>query len=278
MPVAPVETVERFPGLSARLLKLLKSLPAGHWEAPTACPGWSVKDVAAHLLGGNLGRLSFGRDRLQLPQGGDGPQGYAELVGFINRRNAEWVEAARQISFPLLIQFIELTDPQVYEYFKSLPPYEKAGIPVAWAGEAQSAWWFDIAREYTEKWLHQQHIREAVGAPLLIERPWLYPVLDTFLRALPHAYRQVNAPDGTAVCLRITGKAGGRWTLLRQKGQWQLHTGETGNATASVQIDQGTAWRLFSKGIDSATAQSVTSFAGDFALGRQFLEAVAIMA
>src|SRR5512145_310419 len=107
-PVKPIETVELFPGLNAELLCLLKSLPATDWDTATACQGWSVKDVTAHLLGGNLGRLSFGRDKLQLPQVGDGPQGYAELVDFINRRNAAWVAAARQISFPLLIEFIEL--------------------------------------------------------------------------------------------------------------------------------------------------------------------------
>lgn len=277
-PVEPVATVEHFPGLSAELLLLLKSLAISDWSAATACPGWSVKDVAAHLLGGNLSRLSFGRDRLKQPETTGGPMEYAELVDFINQRNAEWVSACRQISHPLLIQFIELTDPQVYEYFKSLPSCEKAGIPVSWAGETQSAWWFDIAREYTEKWLHQQHIRAAVGAPLLVERQWLFPVLDTFLRALPHAYRNVNVPDGTAISLQISGEAGGDWVLLHQNGKWQLYIGMMDGTAATVQIDQMTAWRLFTKSIDSPTAQSRINFAGDFVLGRQFLDTVAIMA
>ncbi len=34
----------------AELLSLLGSLTADHWSAPTACPGWTVKDVALHLL------------------------------------------------------------------------------------------------------------------------------------------------------------------------------------------------------------------------------------
>lgn len=66
-PVEPIYTVELFPELSAALLDLLKKLPPPAWQVETACSPWSVKDVAAHLFGGNIGRLSFGRDRLALP-------------------------------------------------------------------------------------------------------------------------------------------------------------------------------------------------------------------
>jgi hypothetical protein len=34
---------------------------------------------------------------------------------------------------------------------------------VAWAGEAESKNWFHVARDYSEKWHHQQQIREAVS-------------------------------------------------------------------------------------------------------------------
>ena len=33
------------------------------------------------------------------------------------------------------------------------------------AGEAVSANWFDVAREFTERWHHQQQIRLAIGGP-----------------------------------------------------------------------------------------------------------------
>ena len=56
-PVEPIFTVELFPGLSAELLGVLKSLPPAAWELPTACADWTVKDVTAHLLGGTLSRL-----------------------------------------------------------------------------------------------------------------------------------------------------------------------------------------------------------------------------
>ena len=77
----------------------------------------------------------------------------------------------------------------VVELFRSIDPFAPAHWAVAWAGEEPSAHWFDVGRDYTERWLHQQQIRDAVGAPPLTGREWLHPVLDLFVRARPVAYR-----------------------------------------------------------------------------------------
>jgi len=59
---------------------------------------------------------------------------------------------------------------------------------VSWAGEEESANWFDTAREFTERWHHQQQIRLAVNKPGIVTREFYFPVLDCFMRALPYAY------------------------------------------------------------------------------------------
>lgn len=276
--VEPIHTSELFPDLSAELLGLLKALPRSAWDNPTACAGWSVQDVVAHLWGGNVGRLSYGRDKHTLRDQRPFPQEYAAQVAFIDQLNAEWVTLARRLSPPLLIDFLATTDEQLYHYFKMWPPLAPSRVGVAWAGETQSPNWFDIAREYTEKWLHQQHIREAVGAPLLTERQWLFPVLDTFLRALPHAYRQVNAPEGAAIHLQITGEAGGDWSLLRQDQRWQLFAGRAPTPIATGRLDQDLAWRLFTKGISPTLASTQIKTEGDATLTRHILSMVSIMA
>ena len=277
-PVEPIHTVELFPELSVELLNLLKKLPRPAWDIETACSTWSVKDVVAHLLGGNLGRLSFGRDRLALHRQNAAPSNYTELVDYINQYNAEWVNVTRRISPGLLIEFLELTDPQLYQYFKSLPPFEPAGLAVAWAGDTQSPNWFDIAREYTEKWLHQQHIREAVNQPGLMARRWLFPVLDTFMRALPYTYRTRKAPEGTTISFIIVGEAGGKWFLLRQNDGWVLFSGLAPGAVCSVQLEQDLAWRLFTKGVSREVAQSHIRIEGDGAFGAEILNMMSIMA
>lgn len=276
--VEPIHTTELFPGLSAALLDLLKALPRSAWEIPTACAGWSVQDVVAHLWGGNVGRLSFGRDNHRLRNHPPFPSAYTAQVAWIDQLNADWVTFARRLSPPLLLDCLTTTDEQLYHYFKALPPLAPSRAAVAWAGETQSPNWFDIAREYTEKWLHQQHIREAVGQPLLHQRQWLFPVLDTFLRALPHTYLTITAPEGTAIQVRITGEAGGDWSLLCQDERWGLFTGVAPNAAATATLDQDLAWRLFTKGISPTQASAQVQMTGDAQLAHGLLAMVAIMA
>ena len=276
-PVGPAHLAHRFAPLDAELLALLRGLRPDDWNRPTACALWTVKDIAAHLLDGNVRRLSFQRDGLSAEP--DVPiREYPDLVKYLNRLNAEWVSAARRISPPLLIDLLDHTGRQVAELFGRLDPDAPALFPVAWAGEAQSANWFDIGREYTERWLHQQQIRDAVNAPGLTSRDWMHPVLDLFLRALPYRYREVAAEPETELHIAIDGAAGGDWTLRREAAGWRLYAGASGSPAARVRLTQDTAWRLFSKGLDPDEARQRVTIEGDQALGAGVLGTLAVMA
>jgi hypothetical protein len=149
---------------------------------------------------------------------------------------------------------------------------------VAWAGEEASENWFDVAREYTEKWHHQQQIRDAVGAQPLLERKWLFPVLDTFLRGLPHTYRNTIADEGTRIVVTITGDAGGDWTLQRDGVAWRLYAGIGDNAACEIRLDQDTAWRLLTKGLTRETAAARVDISGRQEFGEPLLGMLAVMA
>lgn len=202
--VEPIDTADLFPALHTELLSLLRQLEPLDWLKPTAAIPWSVKDMAAHLLDTDMRRLSAQRDRFTPATTEAPPATYGDLVDLINRLNAEWVQATRRLSPRVLIDLLELIGPQVHQLFATLDPLAPARTSVAWAGETTSFNWFDIAREYTEKWHHQQHIREAVGAPLLTARQWLHPALDTFMRGLPHTYRDISARRAPRLSSRST--------------------------------------------------------------------------
>ena len=102
------------PRLRAELAALLTSLTSGDWALPTACPGWSVHDVAAHLLHGQLGNVSVRRDRWGL-----GPAEGEDLDTWLNRFNQQWVDAARRISPALLIELIDLAGRRFEEHLAS---------------------------------------------------------------------------------------------------------------------------------------------------------------
>jgi uncharacterized protein (TIGR03083 family) len=276
-PVGPVNLVPLFPGLYRELMSLLRGLGPAEWQKPTACALWSVKDVAAHLLDSCLRRLSLGRDGLDLSPARP-IQSYADLVGYLNQLNAEWVTAMRRVSPRLLMDFLDRAEPQLHAHFAALDPQAPARFGVAWAGEEESPVWFDTGREYTERWLHQQQIREAVGAPRLSARAWLYPALDIFVRALPYTYRAVPAEPGTEVRLEIVGEAGGVWTLARGATGWTLLAGSSVAPQARIGMEQETAWKLFSKGLTPEQARRDIRIEGHPSLGRPILGALAVMA
>lgn len=271
----PIVVTDLFPELLEHLLALLSDLSAQDWAQPTVCAGWSVKEVALHLLGGEAGILSRKRDRFSpdtLPI-----RNAEELVALIDGLNASWLQATQRLSPRLVCDLLRFMGDQVCEYFQSLDPHALGG-PVSWAGPEPAPVWLDLAREYTERWHHQQHIRDAVGRPGLKGPRYLAPALDAFVRALPYTYRHVAAPDGTLVTLTISGPSGGRWSLLRGQGLWHLLCDAAREPEAEAVIDEDSAWRLFTKGLDRQEAQARMVLLGDQSLGSHVLDMVSIIA
>jgi uncharacterized protein (TIGR03083 family) len=274
-PLSPILVAELFPRLESKLVELLRSLSPADWERQTIAPLWRVKDVAAHLLDTNLRRLSIQRDGFF----GEKPEGetYEGVVAFLNRLNADWVKAFQRVSPQALIDLLEHTGRAVCELYRTLDPYAEALFPVAWAGEERSLNWFDVAREYTERWHHQQQIRLAVGKPGIMGRELYFPVLDTFMRALPFRYKDVQAAPETLIQFRITGEAGGTWHLLRTQSGWRLGTDAPGHPACEVEINQDIAWRIFTKGITREAARAQMNVSGNQQLGLHILNVIAIM-
>lgn len=275
-PMQPIHVAERFAPLHAELVALLSGLSDEEWSRP-AVKAWTVRDVAAHLLDGDVRQLSFRRDGMAPAPPDRAIEGYGDLVDYLDHLNAVWVDAARRISPRLLVQLHALTGTEVSRLFEGMDPWGPALWPVAWAGEETSANWMDAAREYTERWHHQQQIRDATGRPPLTGREWLHPVLDAFVRALPHAYRDVAAEPGAAVLLAVGGEAGDDWTLLRGEAGWTLHAGRAPQPAATVAMDADTAWRLFTKGLPREEAERRVRIEGEHRLGEPVLGTLAIM-
>lgn len=185
------------------------------------------------------------------------------------------MEVTRRISTRLLCELLEFTGDMLDEHFRSLD-LDALGWPVSWAGPDPAPVWLDVAREYTERWLHQQQIRDAVSAPPLTEPRLFAPVLAAFVRALPHTYRDVDAPEGTLIRLTVTGPAGGTWFLLREAGAWRLGADADGEPHAAVMLDEDAAWRLWTRGLTPDTAGAALS--GDAGLAKPALGMVSIIA
>lgn len=270
------DIVPLFPLVNRQLIVLLRGLAPEDWNKPTICSQWRVGDIAAHLLDVTLRKLSAGRDRHTWTS--PSISSYKELVMYLNTLNAEWVTAARRLSPRILTDVLDTTCEQFYDYICTLDPEAPALYPVAWAGETVSTNRFDIARDYTEYWLHQQQIRLATSNPGLMSRELYYPVLDIFMQALPHTYRTIEAAEQTVVQITVSGEAGGTWFLLCSDSRWKLVNDPPTTPAAEVVLDPDIAWRLFSRGISPQEVQPFIAVQGDTALGMHICSMVSVMA
>lgn len=274
----PIFTIDLFPKIDKKLLEVLRSLSPDDWQKQTLAPLWKVHDVALHLLDGNIRTLSLLRDGYM----GVKPtviSTYEDLVAYLNQLNADWILAMRRLSPALLVDLLEHTGQQYTHYLAQLDPFAPATFSVAWAGESTSPNWFHIAREYTEKWHHQQQIRLAVGQEAALYTPEYYrPYLDTSMRALPHHYRTVKGSDQEAIKFSVSGEGGGVWYLQSNGQAWVLKAAIDTEPICEVQIDGQIAWRIFTKGITKQAAAEGLVIKGRQDLGLKIVDMLAVMA
>src|SRR5687768_7481083 len=109
----PILVSGLFRELHGHLLELLHSLTPGDWHRPTDCSAWCVKDIASHLLDGDLRRLSIGRDGYTPPDAPSGYESHESLVAYLTRLNADWTAATRRISPRALIRLLEVSGEEV---------------------------------------------------------------------------------------------------------------------------------------------------------------------
>jgi uncharacterized protein (TIGR03083 family) len=269
----PISTLHLFEPLEKKLIELLKSLSMEDWNKTTVAKLWTVKDVAAHLLDGNMRVLASAQDYTGDPPGEI--NSYQDLVSYLNKLNADWVKAMKRVSPDTIIKLLEVTQQDFIAYYHSLDLYAPARFSVAWAGEETSANWFHIAREYTERWHHQQQIRDAVNKPGIMDREFFFPLIQTFMMALPHTYRNTNAPEGTVVSVQVIGETGGEWKIKIENGSWQFTT-ESVKPNTTIELTPDTAWKLFTKALDKESAQARIKISGDNKLAEPVFTMTAI--
>jgi uncharacterized protein (TIGR03083 family) len=250
-------------------IALLSDLRDQEWALATVCPGWSVRDVAAHVLGDHASRLARSRDGHH----GAGPRPGETLPAFLDRINQEWVTGTRRISPRLLTDLLRAAGEQVVAFWQTVH-MDALGETVSWAGPDPAPVWLDAARDFSEYWTHQRQICDATGRA---GPGFLSPVLDTFMRALPHTLRDVAAPDGTAVLVTVTGPSGGEWTCVRDAERWRLLAAPVPRPAVAIELDPDTAWRLCTRGITPEQAADRAHIDGDARLAAAALRIVSII-
>ena len=272
--LAPINVMDVLPVERSALLDLVAALAPRDWAASTACEGWTVHDVAVHLLGNDLGLLARSRDHF-LPTSAEPPaEDWSTRVKALDVYNQTWVEAGRRLSPRLLHELLRITGDETIRFYASQDPLAP-GEPLSWAGLDPAPMWLNIASEFAERWIHQQHIRDAVHRPGLTDRNFVHKVLSTYMHSLPPAFAPVRAPEGTTAVILVTGPARGQWSIRSTGRSWDLFEGASGDPDALVTVDQETAWRFLSGNLSVDAAKPAIVATGDGELVAHFFKAVA---
>ncbi|MFC8667547.1 maleylpyruvate isomerase family mycothiol-dependent enzyme [Streptomyces sp. NPDC057199] len=266
----PIDVRLLFEPELASLLDVLRGLRCNEWSKP-AVPGWTVHDLAAHILGDLHGRLGWSTEGHQRTMAAG-----ETLEAFIHRVNQEWIDLHTDHSPAELIEALELAGTQVACQFEGAD-LDSTGLGVSWAGTDPAPMWLDVAREFTEYWTHRQQIRHATGRDTDPEPSALSVVLDTFMRALPHTLRHTPAPAGTQLQVVIGEPAAFTWTVTATADRWSLAEAPRGRPAASVRLDPETAWRLCTRGIDPSTALARVRISGERRIAEAACQIVSIV-
>lgn len=272
-----IDVSNLFKPLDDELISLLEKLDEADWISPTIAGKWCVKDVVAHLLDGNIRALSMQRDQY-FGESTPTLNEYQDLVQWLNKLNGDWVNAMKRVSPEVLILLHKATGTLTSAYFSSLSPFEEAIFAVEWAGESKSYNWMHQAREYTEKWHHQQQIRDAVGIEGIMTSQFYPPFIQTYMRGLPNAFKGIKASIGTTIKVTVSSTLGGDWFLIRVTDGWSLAEASTSTPAAEVVITPQVAWKLFSKNVRPKDVREQVELSGDLKLAAQVLEMVSVIA
>ncbi len=195
------ELVEAYAQTVRSVIDLARTLRPGDAERPTDCPGWTVADQVAHVVGGEA-----------MAAGEDDPDIDVSDLGHVRHafgaRHEKAVEARRGRHLDEVVEELEERLEERLAFYRSegtevdtpvLGPFGATTV-----GDLLALRTFDI-------WVHEQDIREALGRPGGLDTPAAALSVSRVFAAVPRIVaRTAQVPAGHAIVLDLTGPTVGR--------------------------------------------------------------------
>jgi uncharacterized protein (TIGR03083 family) len=171
------------------VLSLGHTLSDPDWASPTECPKWTVKDVYAHLIGGERW-MATGHPR---PEEGIDAWSAGPVLARRDATPAAILDELREVYEQRLVQVErDAIDPDAPAH---LPTGAPATVEVLLRNRV-----FDI-------WAHEQDIRRAVGRPGNLASPAAAIAGEWLVSALPRIVaKDAEAAPGATLRLTTTGE------------------------------------------------------------------------
>jgi uncharacterized protein (TIGR03083 family) len=235
------------------------ALTVADFDRPTDCPGWTIRDQVAHMLGTES--MLAGR---QAPASEVQVGELAHVRNPIGVANEQWVEAYRARSGQdTLAAFIDITNDRLQTLRgMSAAEWDEEGFTPEGPGPYRA---FMEIRVF-DCWFHEQDIREAVGRSGGLAGPVAELAVGRIPKALPYVVgKKAAAPDGSTVVFEVDETE----YAVGVEGRAALLDAAPNDPTTRLRMDRRTFTRLAGgrwAGAD-VLARGAVTIGGDRALG-----------
>ncbi|MGH9012840.1 MAG: maleylpyruvate isomerase family mycothiol-dependent enzyme [Acidimicrobiia bacterium] len=260
------ELVDRLEEVWRSVEQLCAGLDEAEWKTETECPGWSVQDNIAHLIGIEstiMGRAAPDHTPPELPH----------IKNDVGRRNEVWVDSRRDRSgAEVLAEFRGIIDQRLTTLRRMTDAdFGAESWTPAGPGTVRDLLPFRIF----DSWAHEQDIRRALDRPGNLDTPVGGLSLDRVAGAMPFVVgKKVKPPDGTTVVFDVTGPAGRVVSVGMDGGRGKALDEAPTDPSVRLTMDTDTFVRLGMGRGDPAEilASGAVQLDGDEPLGRKIVE------
>ncbi|MCF8530271.1 MAG: maleylpyruvate isomerase family mycothiol-dependent enzyme [Candidatus Nanopelagicales bacterium] len=240
------------------VIDLLSSVETSQWSMPTSCPGWSIADIAAHLI--DLDVMVAGTERIS--------------------HEPNW-ETLPHVTNPSQ-QFTE----RGVDYRRGTPPEQLLGdlssasttlvattaaggspsIKIPWVKDEISLDQFYSMRTF-DTWTHEQDIRLALGLPGHLGSNPARMSAQRMISSLPLIWgKKVGAPPGAALTLTLTGPdiEGTAHVVVGEDGR-AAFVDQTGEGAAQVSMPWPAFVHAFAGRVPPEQSLAAATYSGEFA-------------
>jgi uncharacterized protein (TIGR03083 family) len=264
----PRDLVEAWSSSAQAVLDLVRTLSKDELSLETDLPGWTVRDILAHLA------------HLECELAGDEPvladedQVPADARENAFRSYTERGVAARREEMPAVL--IEQLDDAVHRLRATLDSDRPADPPASFPrpGATWAALLHDRVIDY---WMHEQDIRQAVGRSGGWDSPGADVTIGSFWQALPFIVgKKVRPPAGTTVAWSVTDSSGTRSVTIEMGDDGRARPVDVPADEADVALKMPVEDFVLACGGRRDPAQLAIEVRGDDDLGSAVLAAMPV--
>ena len=239
------------------------------WGHGTECPGWTVQDQLAHVVGTEsilLGRTA----EAEAPAAG-------HVHNAIGEMNEAWIAPRRQRSGAQVLAEFESVAALRLDALRQMDDQRLETVGPSPIGAVPYAVFMNV--RVMDCWVHDQDMRQALGRPGALEGPAADAATDRLVSSFGYVVgKRVAPPDGTTVVLTIAGPQA-RTLAVRMTDGRAIDGAPTGGAAVRLTTDVSTFTRLSGGrvGADAVVAQGRVTVDGDRDLGVRVLRSMNVM-